>query len=45
VSTWARLAEVKGGDAVVAMRFDSSEIGGVWTTIRAYVTAVKTGKP
>jgi uncharacterized protein YbjQ (UPF0145 family) len=35
-------AEVKGGDAVLAMRFDTSEMGGNWTEICAYGTAVKT---
>jgi uncharacterized protein YbjQ (UPF0145 family) len=34
-------AEEKGGDAIVAMRFDTSEMGGVWTEIVAYGTAVK----
>jgi uncharacterized protein YbjQ (UPF0145 family) len=35
-------AEAKGGNAVVAMRFDTSEMGGTWTEICAYGTAVKT---
>jgi uncharacterized protein YbjQ (UPF0145 family) len=30
-----------GADAVVAMRFDTSEMGQVWTEICAYGTAVK----
>ena len=34
-------AQMKGGDAVVAMRFDTSEMGGNWTEICAYGTAVK----
>jgi uncharacterized protein YbjQ (UPF0145 family) len=34
-------AEAKGGNAVVAMRFDTSEMGGTWTEICAYGTAVK----
>ena len=34
-------AEAKGGNAVVAFRFDTSEMGGVWTEICAYGTAVK----
>ena len=34
-------AEAKGGNAVVAMRFDTSEMGGNWTEICAYGTAVK----
>jgi uncharacterized protein YbjQ (UPF0145 family) len=33
-------AEAKGGNAVVAMRFDTSEMGGNWTEICAYGTAV-----
>src|SRR2546426_12687976 len=35
-------AQQKGGDAVVAFRFDTSEMGGSWTEICAYGTAVKT---
>src|SRR5689334_13046142 len=35
-------AQAKGGDAVVAMRFDTSEMGGNWTEICAYGTAVRT---
>ena len=34
-------AEAKGGTAIVAMRFDTSEMGGTWTEICAYGTAVK----
>jgi uncharacterized protein YbjQ (UPF0145 family) len=34
-------AEAKGGEAVLAMRFDTSEMGGNWTEICAYGTAVK----
>ena len=37
----ADAAEAKGGNAVVAMRFDTSEMGGVWTEICAYGTAVQ----
>jgi uncharacterized protein YbjQ (UPF0145 family) len=33
-------AEAKGGNAVMAMRFDTSEMGGNWTEICAYGTAV-----
>ena len=33
-------AEAKGGNAIVAMRFDTSEMGGNWTEICAYGTAV-----
>lgn len=34
-------AEAKGADAVVAFRFDTSEMGSNWTEICAYGTAVK----
>jgi uncharacterized protein YbjQ (UPF0145 family) len=34
-------AEAKGANAVVAMRFDTSEMGETWTEICAYGTAVK----
>jgi uncharacterized protein YbjQ (UPF0145 family) len=34
-------AEEKGGEAIVAMRFDTSEMGSNWTEICAYGTAVK----
>ena len=34
-------AEARGGNAVLAMRFDTSEMGGVWTEICAYGTAAK----
>jgi uncharacterized protein YbjQ (UPF0145 family) len=37
-------AEAKGADAVVAMRFDTSEMGGNWTEICAYGTAVRARK-
>lgn len=37
-------AATKGGDAILAMRFDTSEIGSTWTEICAYGTAVKTRK-
>src|ERR1700728_4071286 len=33
-------AEARGGNAVVSMRFDPSEMGGNWTEICAYGTAV-----
>ena len=36
--------EAKGGNAIVAMRFDSSELGGTWTEICAYGTAVRARK-
>ena len=35
-------AQAKGGDAIVAMRFDTSEMGNNWTEICAYGTAVRT---
>jgi len=34
-------AEAKGANAVIAFRFDTSEIGGNWTEICAYGTAVR----
>jgi uncharacterized protein YbjQ (UPF0145 family) len=37
-------AESKGANAVVAMRFDTSEMGGTWTEICAYGTAVRVKK-
>jgi uncharacterized protein YbjQ (UPF0145 family) len=33
-------ATQRGANAIVAMRFDTSELGGVWTEICAYGTAV-----
>jgi uncharacterized protein YbjQ (UPF0145 family) len=33
-------AESKGANAVLAMRFDTSELGSTWTEICAYGTAV-----
>ena len=33
-------ARLRGGNAVVAMRFDTSEMGDTWTEICAYGTAV-----
>ena len=35
-------AEEKGADAILAMRFDTSEMGPNWTEICAYGTAVRT---
>ena len=35
-------AEAKGANAIVAMRFDTSEMGTNWTEICAYGTAVRT---
>jgi uncharacterized protein YbjQ (UPF0145 family) len=37
-------AEKKGGNAIIAMRFDTSELGGTWTEICAYGTAVRLRK-
>jgi uncharacterized protein YbjQ (UPF0145 family) len=37
-------ASTKGADAVLAMRFDTSEMGPNWTEICAYGTAVKVRK-
>jgi uncharacterized protein YbjQ (UPF0145 family) len=37
-------AEAKGANAVVAMRFDTSEMGNTWTEICAYGTAVRAHK-
>jgi len=37
-------ARLLGADAVIAVRFDSSEIGGQFTEIVAYGTAVKTDR-
>ena len=34
-------AEGKGANAIVAFRFDTSELGGTWTEICAYGTAVQ----
>jgi uncharacterized protein YbjQ (UPF0145 family) len=34
-------AEAKGANAIIAMRFDTSELGSTWTEICAYGTAVK----
>jgi uncharacterized protein YbjQ (UPF0145 family) len=34
-------AQAKGGEAIVAMRFDTSDMGSNWTEICAYGTAVK----
>jgi uncharacterized protein YbjQ (UPF0145 family) len=37
-------AETKGGNAIIAMRFDTSEMGPNWTEICAYGTAVRVRK-
>jgi len=38
-------AEAKGANAVVGMRFDTSEMGDTWTEICAYGTAVRVRRP
>ena len=37
-------AQAKGADAILAMRFDTSEMGSNWTEICAYGTAVRARK-
>jgi len=37
-------AESKGANAIIAMRFDTSEMGGNWTEICAYGTAARVHK-
>ena len=37
-------AEGKGANAVIAFRFDTSELGSTWTEICAYGTAVRVRK-
>ena len=37
-------AEAKGANAIIAMRFDTSEMGTNWTEICAYGTAVRAHK-
>jgi uncharacterized protein YbjQ (UPF0145 family) len=37
-------AEEKGASAIIAFRFDTSELGGNWTEICAYGTAVRAVK-
>ena len=37
-------AEARGANAILAMRFDTSEMGGTWTEICAYGTAVRARK-
>jgi uncharacterized protein YbjQ (UPF0145 family) len=34
-------AEARGANAIIAMRFDTSDMGGNWTEICAYGTAVR----
>ncbi len=40
----AEEAEGKGANAIIAMRFDTSEMGSNWTEICAYGTAVRVHK-
>jgi uncharacterized protein YbjQ (UPF0145 family) len=40
----AEAAEQAGGNAVIAFRFDTSELGTTWTEICAYGTAVRAHK-
>jgi uncharacterized protein YbjQ (UPF0145 family) len=44
IDRMAAEAEERGGDAIVAMRFDTSEMGGTWTEVCAYGTAVRARK-
>ena len=37
-------AQSRGGNAVLAMRFNTSEMGGTWTEICAYGTAARVRK-
>jgi uncharacterized protein YbjQ (UPF0145 family) len=37
-------AEAKAANAIIAFRFDTSELGSTWTEICAYGTAVKASK-
>ena len=37
-------AETRGANSILAMRFDTSEMGGTWTEICAYGTAVRVRK-
>jgi uncharacterized protein YbjQ (UPF0145 family) len=40
IQRMAEEAEARGANAVLAMRFDTSDMGGNWTEICAYGTAV-----
>jgi uncharacterized protein YbjQ (UPF0145 family) len=44
IARLASEAEAKGANAIIAMRFDTSELGSTWTEICAYGTAVRTHK-
>ena len=41
ISRMVEEEEAKGANAIVAMRFDTSEMGEMWTEICAYGTAVR----
>jgi uncharacterized protein YbjQ (UPF0145 family) len=41
IQRMANEAQAKGADAILAMRFDTSEMGGNWTEICAYGTAIR----
>src|SRR5438034_11823110 len=41
ISRLVEEAEGKGANAIMAMRFDTSELGTTWTEICAYGTAVR----
>ena len=44
IARMVKEAETKGGNAIVAMRFDTSELGNMWSEICAYGTAVRVKK-
>ena len=44
ISRLAQEAMSKGANAIIAMRFDASELGSTWTEICAYGTAVRVSK-
>lgn len=44
IDRMAEAANARGANAVLAMRFDTSEMGGTWTEICAYGTAAKVTK-
>lgn len=44
VERMVEAAKAKGANAVIAMRFDASEIGSIFTEVVAYGTAVKIEK-
>ena len=44
IQRMAEGAEAKGANAILGMRFDTSDMGGTWTEICAYGTAVRIQK-